>query len=334
MQDHLPNNIIEHVRLNMGYIRLSGEVDKPWWTKSSNGKFTVKSAWDILRNRSISNNDFKKLWVEGLPFKINFFGWRVWTQRVPVAAFISSWDPNCSDLCRCCRVPVRESIEHLFLSGELTAFIWDYYARAAGLPGPWVQVKQTMKKWWDFQGNSRVKMVYQAMPNIILWFLWKRRNTILHGGKVVRWIPPPVGWLKCNTDSASRGNPGPSSVAFCVRNHDGNLVGAKGLQIADTSNLVAEAKAICEGLQYCFDKRFSNIIVETNSLSMVNIINGIWEVPWSVSIEVNAINRIRSTYEFSSFQEVPTAAKKIINLDKCSTPVMRIKQMNDSNSSS
>ncbi|KAH0746169.1 hypothetical protein KY285_007826 [Solanum tuberosum] len=293
MQDHLPNNIIEHVRLNMGYIRLSGEVDKPWWTKSSNGKFTVKSAWDILRNRSISNNDFKKLWVEGLPFKINFFGWRVWTQRVPVAAFISSWDPNCSDLCRCCRVPVRESIEHLFLSGELTAFIWDYYARASGLPGPWVQVKQTMKKWWDFQG-----------------------------------------WLKCNTDSASRGNPGPSSVAFCVRNHDGNLVGAKGLQIADTSNLVAEAKAICEGLQYCFDKRFSNIIVETDSLSMVNIINGIWEVPWSVSIEVNAINRIRSTYEFSSFQEVPTAAKKIINLDKCSTPVMRIKQMNDSNSSS
>jgi len=118
MQDHLPNNIIEHVRLNMGYIRLSGEVDKPWWTKSSNGKFTVKSAWDILRNRSICNNDFKKLWVEGLPFKISFFGWRVWTQRVHVAAFISSWDPNCSDLCRCCRVPVRKTIEHLFLSGE------------------------------------------------------------------------------------------------------------------------------------------------------------------------------------------------------------------------
>jgi len=207
---------------------------------------------------------------------------------------------------------VRESIEHLFLSGELAAFIWDYYARAAGLPGPWVQVKQTMKKWWDFQGNSRVMMVYQAMPNIILWFLWKRRNTILHGGsyssnkviwdinstihkfirskfnvlsfpnnwpqmifqlekyrpvfhsKVVRWIPPPVGWLKCNTDGASRGNPGPSSVAFCVRNHDGNLVGAKDLQIPDTSNLVAEAKAICEGLQYYLDKRFSNIIPEGN----------------------------------------------------------------------
>jgi len=169
-----------------------------------------------------------------------------------------------------------------------------------------------MKKWWDFQGNSRVMMVYQAMPNIILWFLWKRRNTILHGGsyssnkviwdinstihkfirlkfnllsfpnnwpqmifqlekyrpvfhsKVVRWIPPPVGWLKCNTDGASRGNPGPSSVAFCVRNHDGNLVGAKDLQIPDTSNLVAEAKAICEGLQYYLDKRFSNIIPEGN----------------------------------------------------------------------
>lgn len=41
---------------------------------------------------------------------------------------------------------------------------------------------------------------------------------------------------------------GPSPIAFCVRNHDGNLMGAKGLQIVDTSNLVAKAKTICEGL--------------------------------------------------------------------------------------
>lgn len=43
MQDHFPNNIIEQVRLNMGYIRYSEKVDKPWWTKSSSGKFTVRS---------------------------------------------------------------------------------------------------------------------------------------------------------------------------------------------------------------------------------------------------------------------------------------------------
>ncbi|KAF3641352.1 (+)-neomenthol dehydrogenase [Capsicum annuum] len=102
------------------------------------------------------------------------------------------------------------------IKGEVAVFIREYYARAAGLLGPWVQVKQTMKKWWDTQG--------------------------------------------------------PSAAAFCLRNCEGILIGAKGFQIADTTNLVAEARAIREGLQYRRDKHLSNIILETDSLAMVNII--------------------------------------------------------------
>jgi len=140
-----------------------------------------------------------------------------------------------------------------------------------------------------------------------------------------------------------------------VRDHNGNLVGAKGVKLVDSSNLMAEAIAIREGLQYCLDKHFQQIIIETDSLSMVNILNGEWESPWSVTMEVNSINRIRNSisvrvqhsfregntladffanlvfvfagnYEFNSFHEVPTTAKKIINLEKCNTPYIRIKQ--------
>lgn len=53
-----------------------------------------------------------------------------------------------------------------------------------------------------------------------------------------RWVRPPLGWLKCNTDCSSRGNPGPWPSSFYMRNHDGNWVGAKGLQIIDSSNIV------------------------------------------------------------------------------------------------
>lgn len=31
---------------------------------------------------------------------------------------------------------------------------------------------------------------------------------------LVKWIPLESGWLKGNTDGASEGNPGPSSIAF------------------------------------------------------------------------------------------------------------------------
>lgn len=39
---------------------------------------------------------------------------------------------------------------------------------------------------------------------------------------------PEIGWLKGNIDGASKGNPRPSSIIFCIRNHGGDLVVAKG----------------------------------------------------------------------------------------------------------
>ncbi|KAH0693357.1 hypothetical protein KY285_020454 [Solanum tuberosum] len=65
--------------------------------------------------------------------------------------------------------------------------------------------------------------------------------------KIVRWIHPPVRWFKCNTNGGSRGNPGPSSTAFCIRDSKGDFVVAKGVRIQDTTNLVVEARAIREG---------------------------------------------------------------------------------------
>jgi len=46
-------------------------------------------------------------------------------------------------------------MEHLFLKGEIAIRVWNYYSKADGILGPWIQVKQTIKKWWDAQGNSR-----------------------------------------------------------------------------------------------------------------------------------------------------------------------------------
>ena len=30
-------------------------------------------------------------------------------------------------------------------------------------------------------------MIFQATPNIIMWFIWRRRNTFLHGGRYFAW---------------------------------------------------------------------------------------------------------------------------------------------------
>lgn len=97
----------------------------------------------------------------------------------------------------------------------------------------------------------------------------------------MKWLPPPTGRWKCNTDGGSKGNPGPSSAAFKVRNSDGDLIVAKGLQVVDTTNLIVKVVAIRECLYYCSENNFSNVIIETNYMALVHILNGILKIPWS-----------------------------------------------------
>jgi len=92
--------------------------------------------------------------------------------------------------------------------------------------------------------------------------------------RIVRWEPSSPNLLKCNTDGESKGNPGPSSVAFCIRDHSGNLVVAKGYIIQDTTNIVVEARAIRESLNYFIEHEIDNIIIETDFLVMVHILRG------------------------------------------------------------
>lgn len=151
--------------------------DKPWWIKTSTGKFSVKSAWEILRRRDEDSEFYNKIWVTGLPFKISFFGWRVWSKRVLVAAVLATWNTNISPFCSCCVTPTSESLEHLFLKGEIATTVWKYFSNAAGILGPWIQLKQSMKKWWEAQGNSRQKLIFKATYSFVVSMEEEERNT-------------------------------------------------------------------------------------------------------------------------------------------------------------
>nr|XP_016445527.1 PREDICTED: uncharacterized protein LOC107770706 [Nicotiana tabacum] len=127
--------------------------------------------------------------------------------------------------------------------------------------------------------------------------------------KRVTWQVPHNGWYKCNTDEASRGNPGPSSIVFCVRNSEENLVYAR------ATNIVAEAKAIRDGLHYYVKHDLHPLIIETDSLVMRKII-----YRWGMGSSM-----VCSTLQFYSFSELPSAEKRLLNLDKSQVPNLRVR---------
>lgn len=171
--------------------------------------------------------------------------------------------------------------------------------------------------------------------------------------RLLRWNCPEQGWFKGSTDEALRENPDPILVAFCIRDFEGNLLDSKGSRIHNTTCPEEKATTIKECLSYYKEKGLYQIIVELNSWTMVQIINRICDIPWSVNLiiisiicmmtvsKVRVVHSLREGNTFAnfflsnldfdfagelqsnSFIEIPAKAKSIINLDKKGIPQIK-----------
>lgn len=128
----------------------------------------------------------------------------------------------------------------------------------------------------------------------------------------------------------------------------------KAEDIGLTTNLVVEAKAIVEGLSYCVKMQLHPLIIENHSMVMKKIIEGDWEIPWSIAKEVKRIKEMKEqfnvifqhvlregnsvadflanlvfsllgTIEFQLFHEFPNVGKTLINPDKAQIRNLRPK---------
>lgn len=170
----------------------------------------------------------------------------------------------------------------------------------------------------------------------------------------ITWALPPTGRLKVNTDGASRGNPGRSSYSFCLRDERGNLVFAQAQEIHSTTNIEAETKVVLEAMKYCKTGNLHNVIIETDSLGIMKMIQKQWKPPWEIADMIEEIQQnmqitqaqIRHTHgegnqlanfivnhalnnegrlQFFTFADIPIQARKILNSDKSQIPNLRIK---------
>lgn len=58
--------------------------------------------------------------------------------------------------------------------------VWYYFHANAGISMVGLSLQQAMVKCWTLQVLLRLKPVFQALPSVILWEFWKRRNSYKH----------------------------------------------------------------------------------------------------------------------------------------------------------
>jgi len=90
----------------------------------------------------------------------------------------------------------------------------------------------------------------------------------------VIWELPNEGWIKVNTDGASREDSGRSSIGYVMRDEQGDIIYALGKEITHGTNNEAEAVAILEAMRHCVDNRLANVMLQTDSMLMKNVLEG------------------------------------------------------------
>ncbi|ONI13791.1 hypothetical protein PRUPE_4G245300 [Prunus persica] len=97
---------------------------------------------------------------------------------------------------------------------------------------------------------------------------------------VIKWHPPPTGWIKINFDGSLMNSQG--SIGFVIRNCDGHVLLAGSNNVGENSINVAESIALWDGLAVAIERGWDQIVVEGDSKLVIDSILKKASPPWSI----------------------------------------------------
>ncbi|MBQ3292894.1 reverse transcriptase-like protein [Candidatus Saccharibacteria bacterium] len=107
-------------------------------------------------------------------------------------------------------------------------------------------------------------------------------------------------------DGASRGNPGPSGIGYCIRDVDGKIIERGGEFIGFTTARSAEYLAMKKGIERTLELGIKSAQFISDSLMVINQLNGIMK-PKNADIipTFNTIEDLLKNFDSVSFTHVP-----------------------------
>ncbi len=102
------------------------------------------------------------------------------------------------------------------------------------------------------------------------------------------------------TDGAARGNPGPAAIGVVLTDAQGHEIETRGEVIGNTTNNVAEYRALLRGLQCAAAHHATEIEVRTDSLLMAQQLRGLYKVK-APNLKPLYSEAQRSIQQFKSF---------------------------------
>ncbi len=112
--------------------------------------------------------------------------------------------------------------------------------------------------------------------------------------------------ITINVDGASRGNPGPSGIGYCIHDSSGKIIERKGEFIGFATSRMAEYCAMRKGVERAIELDYKSVRFISDSLMVVNQLNGIFHVKnQDITPIYNDIQKKLSFFDAVSFTHVP-----------------------------
>ncbi|GAU22732.1 hypothetical protein TSUD_138570 [Trifolium subterraneum] len=130
---------------------------------------------------------------------------------------------------------------------------------------------------WNNNSNSALQVGQQAFQAWQQWFDAQK----LHNRGVqqpaeqqnVRWVQPPVGWIKCNVDAGFFQAINTTSAANCFRQSNRLFLSAETrCYNSNFTTLEGEGMALLNAVQFAISQGWDYVIFESDSQSLVNAI--------------------------------------------------------------
>ncbi|KAL6582739.1 hypothetical protein OROMI_004817 [Orobanche minor] len=143
--------------------------NSPLWTRSSNGEFSFKSAWELVRKRKTCNKILTSCWNPLITPTISFFLVRMVFNWIPTPDGLLRRGIIANNLCYCC--DGDESMPHLFIHGPVAKEVWKYFHNLARIKILLTNnINQIISTW--FSKTIGKTHIFHIIPILILWFIW------------------------------------------------------------------------------------------------------------------------------------------------------------------
>ena len=71
-------------------------------------------------------------------------------------------------------------MSHLLLTAPIPQKLCEWFASCVGIKINGWNLKQLIYRWWEHKMSTKLDQILKAVPAIIMWELWKRRNAKRH----------------------------------------------------------------------------------------------------------------------------------------------------------